>query len=286
MVGDVQIRSHIDEEGESQMKVKRIYICPILKWQSLVKSFNVLLCLFFFLCITHAQQTPAPVGISEKLGQFIPLDVELYDESGNLIQLKSIVSKPTIFMFVYYECPGICSPLLNEVAKIVEKMDLELGIDYQIVTLSFDAAEGPELATEKKDNYLSLLHRKVDPKSWHFLTGDSVNIHRLTDGAGFYFQKNGRDWIHAAALIVVSPQGKIARYLNGIQHLPFDVKMALMEASEGKTGPTIAKVLTFCFTYDPEGKRYAFDVVRVSGVIVIGLAAVFVVVFIVRKPKK
>jgi protein SCO1 len=268
------------------VKTKNQSISSALKWQFLLKSLGLLLSLSSFLSIAQTQQIPPQIGISEKLGQFVPLDVELYDESGNLIQLKSLISKPTIFMFVYYKCPGICSPLLNEVAKIVEKMDLELGIDYQIVTLSFDADEKPELAADKKDSYLSLIKRKVDPKGWHFLTGDSANIHRLTDGAGFYFQRNGRDWIHAGALIVVSPQGKITRYLNGIQHLPFDVKMALMEAAEGRTGPTIAKVLSFCFTYDSEGKRYAFDFVRVSGVMVIGLVALFVVVFVVRKPKK
>jgi protein SCO1/2 len=286
MVRDVRIRDHIDEKGESKVKIENICSCSTLKRQRVIKFLNLLMILIFFLNVTQAQQTPPPVGISEKLGQFIPLDVELYNESGNLIQLKSLISKPTIFMFVYYKCPGICSPLLNEVAKIVEKMDLELGIDYQIVTLSFDADEKPELAADKKDNYISLIKRKIDPNGWHFLTGDSVNIHRLTDAAGFYFQKNGRDWIHAGVLIVVSPQGKIARYLNGIQHLPFDVKMALMEAAEGRTGPTIAKVLSFCFTYDSEGKRYAFDFVRVSGVIVIGLVALFVVVFVLRKPKK
>jgi protein SCO1 len=260
--------------------------CSSFKRSLIVQITVAVLFLISISSIANAQQTVPPVGIGEKLGQNLPLDAEVYDESGNLVHLKSILNKPAIFTFVYYRCPGICTPLLNEVTKVVEKMDLELGIDYQIITLSFDAEETPELAADKKDSYLSSMKRKIDPNGWRFLTADSTNIYRLTNAAGFYFQKSGRDWIHAGALIVVSSQGKIARYLYGIQHLPFDVKMALMEAAEGKTGPTIAKVLKFCYVYDPDGKRYAFDVVRISGIAIVGLVAIFVVVFVIRKPKK
>jgi protein SCO1/2 len=227
-----------------------------------------------------------PIGIVEKLGQNVPMDIELYDESGNLVQLKSIINKPTIVTFVYFKCPGICSPLLTETAKIVDKMDLELGKDYQILTLSFDHTERPELAQEKKDNYLTEIKKTVNPNGWRFLTGDSVNIHRFTDAAGFYFAKSGKDWIHAATLIAVSPEGKVTRYLYGIHQLPLDVKLAVMEASEGKASPTISKVLNFCYAYDPEGKHYTFNVVRVSGVVIVGLLALFMFVFVVRPKKK
>ena len=249
----------------------------------------------FVLCFTLSllvvfkgmgQEVKPPIGIIEKLGQFVPMDVELYDESGNLVQLKSIINKPTIITFVYYKCPGICSPLLTEVAKIVDKMDLELGKDYQILTLSFDHSERPELAQEKKDNYLTEIKKTVNPNGWRFFTGDSVNIHRFTDAAGFYFAKSGKDWIHAATLIAVSPEGKVTRYLYGIHQLPLDVKLAVMEASQGKASPTISKVLNFCYAYDPEGKHYTFNVVRVSGVVIVGLLAMFMFVFVVRPKKK
>ena len=232
------------------------------------------------------KEAPPPIGIIEKLGQFVPMDVELYDESGNLVQLKSIINKPTIVTFVYFKCPGICSPLLTEVAKVVDKMDLELGKDYQILTLSFDHSERPELAQEKKDNYLTEIKKTVNPNGWRFLTGDSVNIHRFTDAAGFYFAKNGKDWIHAATLIAVSSDGKVTRYLYGIHQLPLDVKLAVMEASEGKASPTISKVLNFCYAYDPEGKHYTFNVVRISGVVIVGLVAVFMFVFVVKPKRK
>ncbi len=240
---------------------------------------------FTLFTIGNAQQLPPPVGIVEKLGEYIPLDIEVFDETGHLVQLSSILNKPAIITFVYYRCPGICNPLLNEVAMVVEKMNLELGKDYQIITLSFDPSEVPEIAAEKKDNYLNSIKRQVNPNGWHFLTSDSVNIHRITDAAGFYFQRDGLEWVHPGALIVISPQGKIARYLYGIKHLPLDVKLAVMEAAEGKTGPTIAKVLSYCYTYDPEGKRYAFDVVRVSGIVVVVFVVFFVVFFVVKKPK-
>jgi len=232
-----------------------------------------------------AQEPPA-VGIVEHLGEKVPLDGEFYDETGHLVPLRSIITKPTIVTFVYYRCPGICSPLLSEVAKMIDKMDLVLGRDYQVFTLSFDPAERPEMASEKRQNYLGELKRKADPAGWRFFTGDSAAIRRLTDAAGFYYQRSGRDWVHAATLIVVSPDGKITRYLYGIQHLPFDVKMAIFEASEGRTGPTIAKVLRFCYAYDPEGRTYALAVTRIAGVIVVLFAGLFALVFIVRPKRK
>ena len=232
-----------------------------------------------------AQERPA-VGIVEKLGAHLPLDLEFYDEEGNLVSLRQVITKPTIITFVYYRCPGICSPLLTELSEIVEKLDLEPGIDYQILTLSFDHRETPDLAAGKKESYLTVMDRAVDPNAWRFFTGDSAEIDAVTHAAGFYFKPEGNDFVHAGALIIVSPEGKITRYINGIRYLPFDVKMAVIEASEGKTGPTVAKLLRFCFSYDPEGKTYAFDVTRVSAVLIIGFVAVFVVVFVVKPKKK
>ncbi len=253
-----------------------------------MRSFIFVLTLCFLLIAPLAaenDQPKPPVGIVEKLGNMLPLDTEFYDEDGHLISLKSIITKPTVFTFVYYKCPGICSPLLTEVTKVVSKMDLEPGVDYQLVTISFDHEEKPDLAKDKQENYIAEVERPMPAGSWRFFTGDSTAIASLTDAAGFYFARDGRDWIHAGVLIIASPQGKVTRYLFGIKHLPFDVKMAVMEASEGKTGPTIAKVLSFCFTYDPEGKRYAFDVVRVSGVVIVAFVAVFAIVFLRRKKK-
>ena len=244
-----------------------------------------LLCVFAATVPAVAQQTQPEVGVAEHLGQTVPRDVELYNDSGQVVTLGQIINKPTIVTFVYFRCPGICTPLLNELAKVVEKMGLELGKDYQILTLSFDHRETPDMAAAKRENYLASFNTPVNPSGWRFYTADSANIQRFTSAAGFYFKPNGKDWIHAGVLVILSPEGKITRYINGIQYLPFDVKMAVIEASHGKVGPTIAKVLNFCFAYDPQGQRYALNVTRVSLLVILAGAGVFAVVFLVR-PKR
>lgn len=233
-----------------------------------------------------AQEDATKVGIVEHLGETIPLDTEVYDEEGNLVTLRSLVDRPTILMFVYYKCPGICTPLLTEVAGIVDKMKLEPGTDYRILTVSFDPEEKPELARDKKQTYLGQVERTVDPAGWRFLTAEPEAIEALTRATGFRFTKEQGEWVHSGALIALSPSGTITRYLVGIRHLPFDVTMALYEAHEGRTGPTIAKVMKFCFTYDPEGRRYAFDIVRMGGLVVVGLAGVFAAVVLFRPKAK
>jgi len=236
-------------------------------------------------CPAAGQQRPE-LGIVEKLGQTVPLDIEVYDETGTLLPLRQVLTKPTILTFVYYRCPGICSPLLTELSHTVDKMDLEPGKDYQILTVSFDPREIPELAASKKASYLASMTRKIDPASWHFCTADSLTIMRFTGAAGFYFKPDGNDFVHATALIVLSPTGKITRYINGIQYLPFDVKMALIEASDGRVSPTIAKILTFCYSYDPEAHTYALNILRIALVLMVIGVALFVVLFLVRPGKK
>jgi protein SCO1 len=230
---------------------------------------------------------PRPeVGVEEHLGTTIPLDAEFYDEQGHLTPLSAVIDKPTVLMFVYFRCPGICSPLLTEVSRIVDGLDLELGKDYQVVTISFDHREKFDLAAAKKESYLASMRHKVNPAGWRWFAGDSATIQRVTDSAGFYFKRDGNDYIHAGVLIVLSPTGKITRYMNGVQFLPFDIKMAVVEASEGRTAPTIAKILSFCYRYDPEGRTYALNITRISAIIIIVLVACFVGFFVIRPRKQ
>jgi protein SCO1/2 len=232
-----------------------------------------------------AQPRPE-LGIVEKLGSTLPRDLVLIDEGGNPVSLGSLLGKPTVLTFVYYRCPGICSPLLTELSKVVDRMDMEPGIDYRILTVSFDHREGPELARGKKESYLGALKRTVDPSFWRFMTADSTTIHALTDSAGFYFKEEGNDFVHAGALIILSPEGKVTRYVNGIQYLPFDVKMALVEAGDGKVGPTIAKILKFCYAYDPEARTYALNVTRIGGIATVLIAGVLFYAFVLRPRRK
>lgn len=210
------------------------------------------------------------IGVEEKLGETVPGDIMLYNENGEAVFLEDIIDRPTIMTLVYYRCPGICSPLMEGVAEAIDRTDLVLGEDYQVLTISFDARETTDLAVNKKRNHLLLMKRQEQAQEhWQFFTSDSANIARLTDATGFRYRRAGNDFIHSATLIVVSPQRKISRYLNGTYFLPFEVKMALLEASEGRVGPTINKILQFCYSYDPAGQTYVLNITKVAGIIII-----------------
>lgn len=225
------------------------------------------------------------IGINEQLGKKIPLNLTFKDEQGIDVSLAKLVDKPTIFMFVYYECPGICSPLMSEVAAEIEQVDLVAGKDYQLVAISFDQTEGPALAYAKKVNYMDIFKKPIPEDAWRFLTGDSASIAAITGSVGFGFKKEGDDFVHPGGLVIVSKDGIITRYLLGTDFMPFDLKMAVIEASEGRVTPTIAKMLKFCYSYDREGKRYALNITRIAGIVTLLAVGVFVLVFI-RKPKK
>ncbi len=257
----------------------------MLNFNNLQRTFFLFL-IFFIMQSSYADaQEQKKAGIDEQLGKYIPLESEFYTEDGRLVKLKEIINKPTILTLVFYECRGICTPLLTELAENVNKIDFKLGKDYQIVTISFDPDEKPNLAKGKKANYIKLLNNKPADGDWVFLTSDSANIYSITNTVGFYFFKEEDQFVHPGALIFISPDGKITRYLLGIKFLPFDIKMAIIEAGEGKVGPTIAKFLKFCYTYDVEGKTYALNVTRVAALITIALAGIFVL-FLIIKPKK
>jgi protein SCO1 len=214
------------------------------------------------------QNSDPEIGIIEKLEDTIPPDLKLVDHNGNMVTLGDIVNKPTVLSFVYFRCPGICSPLMDGLADVIERSDMKIGEEYQVLTISFDSRETTELAARKHNNYLNLLKKEGAKKGWIFMTADSVTIVRLTNAAGFEFKRTGNDFVHAAAIIVLSPERKITRYLNGIYFQPFEFKMALVEASKGKSGPTINRILQFCYAYDPQGKQYVLNITRVSGVLI------------------
>jgi len=226
------------------------------------------------------------LGIYEKLDQYIPDDLVFVTENYDTVNLLDQIDKPTVIVPVYYECPGLCSPLLEGVADVISKAKLELGKDYQVFTISFNPAEKPRLAREKKETYARLTKNvRFVEEGWIFHTGDSLTIQRLLTSIGYMIKKEGRDWIHPGAIIVLSPDGKITRYLHGTYFLPFDLKMAIVEASQGRSGPTINKVLKFCFSYDAEGKKYVFNITKVSGSIIILLALGFFITLVLKSKR-
>ena len=226
-------------------------------------------------------QAATEVGVDEHLGEFVPLELEFYDETGEHVALGALIDKPTILTLVYYRCPGICSPLLNGLVDALDRMQLEPGVDYEVLTISFDPTETPDLARRKRTNHLKAFNRDFPPAAWSWMTGDSAAIARLTDAVGFRYVPAGKDFTHPGVLTILSPNGKIARYLHGITFLPFDIKMALNEAAAGKVGPTINRVLYFCFSYDPEGQTYVFNILKVAGIMIMVFAAAFVLWLII-----
>lgn len=230
--------------------------------------------------------------IVEHLGEKLPINLEFKDENGKTVQLKDLLKESNVIDFVYYHCPGICTPLMSEVANVVGKVDLIPGKDYKIISISIDANETPKMAANKKNDIMALVDKNISADGWSFLTGDSASIEKITDAAGFYYNRHEKDFVHTGVIIFVSEDGKICRYLYpsysnkkefGI--LPFDFKMANMETAEGKEVPVVGKILQFCFSYDPQSKTYVFNLLKIFGAGILLLTAVFVIFFIVR-PKK
>lgn len=222
----------------------------------------------------YAQESD-DVGIEEKLGQFVPDSLIFKDEQGTSVNLKSLITKPTILSFVYYRCPGICNPLLSGLVDVLDKVRLEPGKDFNVLTISFDETDTSVTGSEKKKNYMAGFSRNFPENSWRFLTGDKANIAALTSATGFKFKKQGNDFLHTGVIMFLSPDGKIVRYIYGITFLPFDVKMALTEAAEGRIGSTVSRVLLYCFSYDPDGRKYVFNITRVAGIGILFLLGMF-----------
>jgi len=245
----------------------------------------VIFLLFFLFCLRFLK-ADVEVGIVEKLGNHIPLGLEFVNDQGKKVVLKDIIKKPTILMFVYYHCPGICSPLLTGVTEVVDRADIVPGKDYQLVTISFDHTETWDKAKKWKENHLQALEKTISPEAWNFLVGDSLTIRKITDAVGFYFKPDGKgDFIHGAALYSIAPDGKIIRYLFGTEFNPFDFKMAIIEAEKGLPLPTVNRILKFCFSYDPQGRKYMFNFTRVAGTIMLIALSIFFAVLVFKKKR-
>ena len=199
--------------------------------------------------------------------------------------MGDIITKPTLLAFVYYECPGICNNTLTELAWAIDRVDLVPGEDFEVVTISIDHDETAGIAAVSKVNYLTALQRKFSKEAWTFLVSDSLSISKITSSAGYYFKKYGDEYRHPGGIITISPKGKISRYIFGDQFNQFDLKMALLDAQAGKTNPTVAKMLQFCFSYDPEGQRYSLNITRIVGTIMLLMVGSLFAILVVRKKK-
>ena len=212
------------------------------------------------------------LGVEEHPGGHVPLDVPFVDSTGKTVTFARIMDgRPVILTLNYYGCPGLCTPQLNDLAQNLTKVKLAEKRDYSVITLSFNPNETPKDAAKKKANLMASMPRPFDAGAWTFLTGKEADIRKVTESVGFHYEKqagpNGMtEYLHPAVLVALSPDGKITRYLNGIQQLPFDIQMAMMEASHGTVRPTIAKTLLFCFAFDPKNKTYVFAAEKIGAV--------------------
>lgn len=226
--------------------------------------------------------TPEEVGVDEKLGQSVPLDLVLNDENGKPVSLRSIINKPTILTMNYFRCAGICTPQLNGLTEVLNKVQAEPGKDFQVITVSFDDRDTSEMALQKRTNYLGQITRPFPPMAWRFLTGPAATTRALADSVGFKYKRVGDDFIHAGAVMILSPKGQVTRYMYGITYLPADLQMALEEAARGETHPSINKLLKFCFSYDPHGRKYVVNFTKVAAATTLLAAAIFMLVLVFK----
>jgi protein SCO1 len=234
------------------------------------------------------------VTITEKLGEKIDLSLQVTDESGNKVALATLFTthKPVLLSPMYYSCPGLCSFHFNGVIDALKKVDWNPGEKFQVVAFSFDAHENSELALKKKTNYMKLYGRPGTEKGFHFLTADQATIDKLMASVGFQFRWNetAKEWSHASAAIMIAPDGKISRYLHGIEFNPQDMKFALNETANGKVGNVVDAMILYCFKFDVHQSKYGlhvFRLVQIAGLLTILLLAIWLlpVLFKARREK-
>ncbi len=213
-------------------------------------------------------QTPGDLkglAVEERLGEQIPLDVRLVNDSGRTFQVQEMFAgdKPVILSFAYYSCTMLCPLVLNGIADALRGMDLKAGKDFLLLTVSFDPGDTPEKAREASKTYR---HGLVPRGAWRFAVGDSAEVRRLARAVGFPYRKVQDDpvmFAHPALFVVLTPEGRISRYFYGVDYNPRDLKLALLEAGEGKIGGVAAKVLLYCYRFDPRRGTYTLVAVRV-----------------------
>ncbi|MCP4969682.1 MAG: SCO family protein [Arcobacter sp.] len=247
--------------------------------------------IFFLMLLLNIIVHSKEIGLYENQGIKVPLDLEFTNEYNQVKSLKDILNnKPTIVTINYFNCPSICSPLLYATAEVIEKVGLKPAEDFNIITLSIEKDDTYLHAKETKDKIFRTFKNKVQTNAWSFLTTkNQENIDLFTDSIGFKYEKRIKDgvvdYLHPAALVVLTPTGRISRYLNGIRYLPFDLKLALLEASDEKTRPTIAKTLLYCFAYDAESKKYIFKAEKIVGGFIFACVLIFFL-YLVRTGRK
>jgi len=231
------------------------------------------------------------VGIDQRLNEQLPLDAVFRDETGREVKLGDYFKsgKPVVLSLVYYDCPMLCTQVLNGEVESFRNVPFTLGKDYEAVSVSFDPREKPELAAEKKQLYAMEYKRPGVADGWHFLTGDAASIKRLTDAVGFryIYDEGTKQFAHASAIYVATPEGKLSRYLYGISFPPKQMRFSLIEAAAGKIGSPINQLLFYCYHYDPTTGKYGvavLNVMRAGGVLT--MLSLLALILLLRRRKQ
>lgn len=228
------------------------------------------------------------VGIDQKLNSPVPLDLEFVDEDGAPVKLgKYFNGKPVLLTLVYYECPMLCTEILNGVLRSTRAMTFEIGKEFEIVTVSIDPGETPKLASDKKAYYARGYGRDGATRGWHFLTGRQDQIERLADAVGFRYRYDAATdlYSHASSIILLTPDGHVSRYFFGVEYSPRDLRLGMVEASQNKIGSPIDQALLYCFHYDPATGKYSvviMNVLRLAGLATVLAIVSFILLMVVR----
>lgn len=254
--------------------------------------------------VTLGAETPAPVssatlpaalegvGIDQRLNELLPLDAGFVDEQGVEVKLGDYFGeKPVVLALVYYECPMLCTLELNGLLRALRALPLDVGKDFEVVTVSFDPDETPQLAAGKKREYTSQYGREGTDPSWHFLTGSAESIGRLAEAIGFRYRYDPQTdlFSHASAIYVATPRGHLSKYFYGVEYSARDLRLGLVEASAGKIGTVADEILLFCFHYDPATGKYGvviMNVLRLAGVATVVLLGGFIAVMLRRDRRR
>jgi protein SCO1 len=221
------------------------------------------------------------MGIDQKPGVMLPLDLPFFTETGDSVRLHDVLKGPTILSILYYKCPDACNLLLTSIANVVGPLGDKGESAPNVITVSLDERETAADAMKAKRIAFETMQSRYPENRWHSLTGPAESIRRLTGAVGFHFVKKGDEFDHPLAIMILSPEGKVVRYILGTDYLPIDITMSLMEASSGTVQPTIARVLRACFSYDPKSHRFVFKTLQVSASVIFGLLGIFIAYLII-----
>lgn len=258
--------------------------------------FRLAVILLLAVVVPERSETTPPelrdIGIDEKLNAPLPLDTRFVDESGKEVALRDYFHKdhPVVLQLSYFGCPMLCSLVSNGLVESLNNLSLTMGKDFEVINLSFDPNEGATLAARKKQSFLGAYNRPAGAEAWHFLTGKPGAIKAITEAVGFKYKwvENVHQFSHPAALILLTPDGKVSRYLYGVNYEAKTLRLSLVEASEGKVGSSVDKFLLTCFHYDSYAGKYtatAMGIMRVAGVLTVIVLATVITV-LVRKELK